>query len=107
MKIVSIIMLTFVLSLSHTVMAETAKKMPDAKAFQQAKEKILQGVSNHIEVLNKFKSCVAMAKKGTELNVCKMAKNTEIKKMRMKNKKARSKKVKAKKMEVKPLKPAE
>ena len=104
MKIVSIIVLAFVLFINNTAMAETAAKRPD---FEQMKAKALQAASNHIDVLTKFKSCVQAAKSGPELGVCRKQKNETIKALRMKNRKAQAKNIKTKKMEVKPAKSAE
>ena len=104
MKIVSIIIPGFVLFLSNAAMAETK---PDTKAFVQAKTRILQVVSNHIGVLNKFKSCVEDAETKPEVGTCRQTKVAAVKALREKNKQARAKEIKAKKMEVEPTKQAE
>lgn len=104
MKIVSIIILGFVLFLSNTAMAE---RKQDTEAFVQAKTRILQIVSNHISVLNKFKSCVENAKTRPEIDTCRQTKVAAVKALREKNKQARAKETKAKEMEVEPTKSAE
>lgn len=91
MKIVSIIMLSFVLFINNTVMAETTEKKPKAKDFKQMKARSLQAATNHIEVLTKFKSCVQATKSGPELIVCRKQKKNAIKALRMKNRKAQAK----------------
>jgi len=104
MKIASIIILGFVLFLSNTAMAETKS---DTEAFVQAKTRILQVVSNHISVLNKFKSCVENAKSKPEVGSCRQTKVAAVKALREKNKQARAKETRAKEMEVEPTKNAE
>lgn len=97
MKIVSIIMLGFVLFLSNTVMAE---KKPDAEAFARAKTRILQAVTTHLDILDKFKSCIEQATIRPEVGACRKNKVEAVKALRERNKKARAEEIKAKKMNV-------
>jgi hypothetical protein len=95
------------LSLNNVALAETAEKKPDAEEFKQAKANTLQGASNHIEALTKFKSCVEAAKTGPDLGACQKNKNNALKEQKMKNKQVRVKKDETKKTEAKPSKPTE
>lgn len=88
MKIVSIIILGFVLFLSNTVMAEIK---PGTEDFTQAKTKILQAVTTNIEILSKFKSCVEEAKIKPEVGACRKDKKAAIKAFKKKNKRTRAK----------------
>ena len=109
MRIVSIFVLAFTLSLSNLVIADSNdKKLDDKKSdtekFKKTKVKILQNVSTHIEVLNKFKACVETAKAGPELGVCKKKKNSALKSLKKNIKGKRSQQESNKEVENKPVK---
>ena len=91
MKVVLIIVLAFSLLLSNAVMATNDKKQPNADALEKAKANILQSVSIRLEVLNKFKSCVAVVKTGAELESCKQQRNDAFRALREKVKQAGAK----------------
>lgn len=98
MKLVSIMMLGFVLSVSNVAAANTQEKKLSAEEFKQAQTQMLGGVSAHIEVMNKFKSCVEKASTGPGLRVCMKNKKQAVKALRKNNKGAKAgKPVKAKK----------
>jgi len=105
MKITSIIMITFVLLLSNTVMAEEPQM--DIDEFTQAKMRILQAVTTHLEILNKFKSCIEEATGRAEVGACRKSKKAEIKDLRMQTKQVRDEMIKAKEMDMKATEQAE
>ena len=89
MKIVSIIILGFSLFLSNVALAAGDEAQPNAKAIEQVKANILKAVSVHVDVLNKFKSCVAKAKVKADLGACKKQKQAAMKALQKKVKRAR------------------
>ena len=105
MKIVSIIMITFVLFLSNTVMAE--EQQMDTDEFAQAKTRVLQAVTTHLEILNKFKSCVEEATIRSEVGTCRKNKKAAIKDLRMQTKQVRDEMIKVKEMDMKTAEPVE
>ena len=82
MRLISIVILSFVLSACNHLIADTPEQMSGHEAFKQSKVQILQSVSLHVEVLNRFKACVSMAKAGPDLVTCKKNKHKEIESLR-------------------------
>ncbi|MCK5002160.1 MAG: hypothetical protein KAJ92_02600 [Gammaproteobacteria bacterium] len=101
MKAISIIMLAFSLLLSNTAMATSDGEKSNIDVIEQAKANILKAVSVHIDVLNKFKSCVAMARVGPDLGACKKQKKAALKALRDKVKLDRASQAGSKKKEAK------
>ncbi len=92
MKIISIVILSFMVMLSNSVLAGVNVKKPEDKEFEQAKIKILKDVSVRIEVMTNFRSCVKSSKKRHDLSTCKKKKNRADKALKIKAEKAREKK---------------
>ncbi|MDH3342218.1 MAG: hypothetical protein OEM07_00685 [Gammaproteobacteria bacterium] len=90
MKMVSIVILSIGLALSHAAFAADAVK-PEDESIAQSKAEILKAVSTHIEALNKFKTCVSNAKVGPDIGACQQQKKKALKALRAKAKKARVK----------------
>ena len=82
MRFISIMTLVFVLSACNLIAADGHKKSTGTDVIKQSQMQIIQAVSAHIEVLDKFKTCISMAKVGLDLETCQKNKHEEIKALR-------------------------
>lgn len=89
MKMVSMILLSLGLLLSNVALAEDKVKQFEIDDIQKIKLRILGGVSTHINILNKFKTCVEAVKTEPELGLCIKEKNDAVKVLNMRAKQAK------------------